>query len=96
MSTQLKTLAMKARLANKIRKTLYKRKLDQISDNEKVAIFNDIYAENHLMHWELISYKQKRKKKKAIYDERVKRGYKFKKKTTKEEFEKSKKINLEN
>lgn len=89
MSTELKTLAMKARVANQIRKTLYKKRVDQITDKEKIQIFEEIFQLNSLMHWELIAYKRKRQEKKAIYEDRVKRGYDFKKKTSKEDHEKS-------
>ena len=70
MSTQLKTLAIKARVANHIRKTLYKKKLDQITDQEKISLFNEIYSLNHAMHWELNSYKDKRRDKRELLEKR--------------------------
>lgn len=79
----LKTLAMKARVYNYIRKTLYKRKLEDISIDDKVTIFNEIFGMNKITHWELKFYKGKREYKEHIYQERVKRGYKFKTKTPK-------------
>jgi len=80
-----KTLAMKARVYNYIRKTLYKRKLEEINKEEKEAIFNEIFTLNRAAHWELNFYKAKREYKEHIYQERVKRGYKFKTKTPKPE-----------
>lgn len=85
----LKTLAMKARLANYIRKTLYKRKLDAIPDVDKIEIFDQIHSLNLLMHWELRDYKAKRKTKAKIQKLREARGYKPKKKTSKAEYEKT-------
>lgn len=79
-------MAMKARLANKIRTTLYKRRLETLTDKEKVDIFDMIHKENLLMHQELNNYKSKRKWKKKINDERIARGWVKKKKV---------KINLE-
>lgn len=77
-----KTTAIKARIANHIRKTLYKKHLPNISDKEKLQIFDEIFGINLQMHWELNAYKAKRKVKAAIHAERVKRGYKPKKKTS--------------
>lgn len=62
----LKTLAMKARVYNYIRKTLYKKKLEQISDKEKIEIFDKIFAMNFETHWELNAYKNKRSYKAEI------------------------------
>lgn len=84
--TQLKTLAMKAKLANYIRKTLYKKQLDKLTQKEKLDIFDVIFSINKEMHYELLAYKSKRKDKKELYEARVKRGYKFKKKTSKKEY----------
>lgn len=84
----LKTLAIKATIANTIRTDLYKKRLDQISDKEKIELFDKWFAINHTSHWLLNSYKAKRKYKKEIHEARVARGYKFKKRQTKEEREK--------
>lgn len=78
---------MKARVYNKIRTFLYKKQLDKITDKEKIEFFDEIYKENIITHWELINYKRKRQDKKVLYEERVKRGYNFKKKKTKQEWE---------
>ncbi len=83
-----KTLAIKARLANKVRTLLYKKPID-ISDKEKISLFEQIYNINRDVHWELVDYKRKRKKKARIQAERVARGYKSKKKTTLEDYKKS-------
>lgn len=87
MSVQLKTLAMKARLANKIRKHFYKAQLEKFTTEQKVEFFNEIFEQNSLMHWELINYKQKRRDKKDIHQARLDRGYKFKKKTSLKQYE---------
>lgn len=88
-SIAFKTLAMKARLANYIRKTLYKRKVDAIPDIDKVEIFNQIHALNLLMHWELMDYKSKRKAKARINKLRKERGWKPKHKVSKADYEKT-------
>lgn len=90
MSVALKTLAMKARVYNKIRVTFYKRKIESFSLEEKQKMFDEIFGLNLQTHWELINYKQKRKDAKTLYEARVKRGYNFKKKTKKEDYESSK------
>lgn len=69
----LKTLAIKARMTNHIRKTLFKKDLDKISNEEKVLFFNEVYKINNETHWELISYKHKRKEKRKIQEAREKR-----------------------
>lgn len=78
---------MKARLANIIRTVLYKKRLDDISEKEKIELFDMIYMENLLMHESLNSYKLKRKFKAEIERLRKERGWKEKKHP---------KINLEN
>lgn len=88
MSVSQKTMAMKARVANHIRKTLFKKLKVNITDDEKIAIFDQIYDMNRDMHWDLNNYKQKRRAKAALQKEREERGYQRKKKTSKEEYEK--------
>lgn len=82
------TLAIKARLANKVRTLLYKKPID-ISDKEKLELFQQIYDLNRDVHWELVDYKRKRRRKARIQAERLARGYKPKKKTTLEEYKKN-------
>lgn len=86
MSTGTKTLAMKARVYNQIRTTLYKRNIESFSPEEKQRVFDTIFGLNAETHWELNAYKQKRRAAKALYEERVARGYKFKKKTKKQDY----------
>jgi len=86
---------MKARVYNRIRTLLYKKQIDKISLEEKVKMFDEIFGLNLETHWELNNYKQKRKDQRALHAERVKRGYKFKKKTTKADYESSKTQNRE-
>ena len=64
------TLAIKARLANHIRKTLYKKKWENMSPGEIETIFDEIFKLNHQMHWELNEYKAKRKAKRELRKKR--------------------------
>ena len=89
MSTGIKTLAIKARLANHIRKTFYKRKWEDLKTGERDQILKEIFDLNHAMHWELNSYKDKRRKKATIHKARVERGYNFKKKTSLKKYKES-------
>lgn len=91
----LKTLAMKARVANFIRKELFKEKLENISKDEKIAFFDKVFEMNDLMHRELRAYKWKRQWKAHIEAERIKRGCIPKKRTTKQEYENIKAQNRE-
>lgn len=65
------SLAMKATLANYIRKTLYKKRIEQIPDSEKLQIFEEIFSRNLAMHWELNRYKDKRKDRAALLKQRL-------------------------
>lgn len=71
MSVQLKTMAIKSRLANHIRKTLYKKKIDKISNEDKVKLFDEIFQLNNVMHWELKDYKEKRRDKARLLQQRL-------------------------
>lgn len=77
---------MKARVYNVIRKSLYKKSIEKFSLEEKAKMFDEIFGLNAATHWELIAYKQKRQNKAAIQAERLKRGIKPKKKTSKEDY----------
>lgn len=77
------TMSMKARLANYIRKTLfeyttsdfevkYKNK-KKLGEQDKVRIFDEIWAEYKTMDSDLRNYKTKRKYKAEIQKEREKR-----------------------
>lgn len=68
--SNIKTMAMKAKLANYIRTTLYKKHLSNLSDKDKIAIFDQIFGLNLQMHWELNAYKQKRKDKAKLLKKR--------------------------
>lgn len=76
------TLAIKARIANHIRKTLYKRKWEELKTGERDQILLEIFSLNLQVHWELNAYKAKRKAKAKIQKEREARGYKTKRKTS--------------
>lgn len=57
-----KTMAIKVRLANHIRKSLYlKKRLEDFSESKKVEFFNEVHAMYLQMHQELNAYKRKRK-----------------------------------
>lgn len=77
----LKTMAMKARVANFIRKELYKAHLDQITKERKIEVFDKLFKLNHDMHYELKAYKWKREVKAERDRLRVERGWKPKIKT---------------
>ncbi len=77
---------MKARVYNQIRTKLYKKRIEDFSPEDKQKMFDEIFGMNLQTHWELNHYKQKRKDKAQLYAERVKRGYKFKKKVKKEDY----------
>lgn len=62
----LKTMGIKARVYNQIRTDLYKKHLDQISDNEKIEFFNKVFGLNLAAHRELNDYKSKRQYKAEI------------------------------
>lgn len=84
-------MAMKARVANHIRKTLFKRTWEDIKTGERDQILKEIFDLNHKMHWELIAYKRKRAKKNKVEEIRRGNGYYItgkgaKKKTSKEEY----------
>lgn len=88
-SIALKTLGIKARVYNQIRTKLYKKRLESFSTAEKAEFFDIIFNLNHEAHWELNAYKSKRKDKAKLHADRVARGYKFKKKTSLEDYKKS-------
>jgi pyruvate-formate lyase-activating enzyme len=61
---------MKARVYNQIRKDLYKKRLDQIKEKEKIEFFDKVFQLNHETHWELINYHTKRKDKAELLQKR--------------------------
>lgn len=97
MSTESKTMAMKARVFNQIRKDINQKHLEEnfytkykdqkvLKEAEKLELFNKWFTLAKEAHGDLASYKRKRKGKKRIYEARVERGYKFKKKVSKEDY----------
>lgn len=62
----LKTLAIKARVYNRVRTFLFKQQLEKIPDQTKIDFFNELFLLNHDAHWELVAYKEKRQKKAEI------------------------------
>ena len=67
----LKTLGIKARVYNHIRKVLYKKRWEDIKTNERDQILKEIFDLNHQAHWELLNYKAKRQNKKALLEKRL-------------------------
>lgn len=78
----LKTMAIKARVYNQIRKDLYQKVLEEgyaskyrgyeiLSDEKKLELFNKWFSLNSDSHHELNSYKRKRKDKAAIEAKRA-------------------------
>ena len=65
------TLAIKARIANHIRKSLYKKRLEQLTDKEKLDMFDTIFSMNQSAHWELNAYKSKRREKRELLKKRL-------------------------
>jgi hypothetical protein len=59
-------MAMKCRVANIIRKEIYKKKIEDFTDKQKIDFFDEIYIEAKKMHYELQAYKSKRQKKAEI------------------------------
>ena len=89
MKPNTTTLAIKARVANKFRAILYKKKLDMISEVDKILLFDNFFKEIRTMHDEIVMYKYKRKLKRIVAQLRVKRGYTTKKKMNKREYQQS-------
>lgn len=61
----------------------------EFTDKQKLEIFDEIMKLHKECSNELTSYLYDRREKKRIHNDRVKRGYNFKKKTKKEDYEKS-------
>lgn len=68
----LKTMAIKARIANYTRKTFYKKRWENLKEVEKEQILKEIFDLNHKMHYELKSFKLKRQAKAELYQKRLK------------------------
>ncbi len=67
----MKTMAIKARVYNFIRKSLYNQYLENISEKTKIELFDKIFGLNKEAHWELIRYKQKRQDKSELLKQRL-------------------------
>lgn len=61
----------------------------ELTDKQKLEMFEQIMKVHNECSTELTHYQYERREKKRIYKARVARGYKFKKKTKKEDFLKS-------
>ena len=83
-----KTMMIKSKAANQI-KRYFNKKDDffKLTNEEKFQAIEKLVNE---MYWDLRFYKNKRKEKTRIEKLRQERGYKPKKKTSKEEYEKMK------
>ena len=94
------TTAIKCKFSNAIHKLLEPnidvKKRDRwknrdnykLSDAQKLALFDKINQIHSECSYELTSYFYDKREKRRIHKARVERGYVFKKKTTKEEYEK--------
>ena len=94
------TAMIKCKFSNEVHKILepnigvkkserWKLKTPQLTDKEKIELFDKISSLHKECSNELTSYQFDRREKKRIHNARIGRGYKFKKKTTKEQYEKS-------
>lgn len=61
----------------------------EFTDKQKLEMFDKIVALHNECSNELTNYQYDRREKKRIHKARVERGYKFKKKTKKEDYEKN-------
>lgn len=61
----------------------------QLTDAQKLEIFDKIVELHNECSSELTNYQYDRREKRRIHKDRVARGYKFKKKTKKEDYEKN-------
>ena len=61
----------------------------QLTDKQRLELFDQIMNLHYECSSELTSYQYDKRKKKRIHKARVERGYKFKKKTKKEDYLKS-------
>lgn len=90
----VKTMAIKARLSNLLRKTFYKRTETDFTAEEKLTLFDAILSETQEMHFELNMYKSKRKSKRFVEQQRALRGFKPKNKTTLEQWKLKQQSNI--
>ena len=67
----MKTMAIKARVYNKIRTFLYKKRLDSIPEFSKIQFFDEIFEANRLAHNELNAFKSKRQAKAELLKTRL-------------------------
>lgn len=86
INTALKTMGIKARVYNQIRKDLYKLRLENITPQQKHLFFDQWFSLNQAAHNELNDYKAKRKAKAIINSLRIANGKLPKKKITKQEY----------
>lgn len=99
MSIASKTMAMKARVFNQIRTDIYQKHIEEsfktrfrnekiLTEKEKLELFDKWFKLAKEEDSELYFYKRKRRSKAKIYKERMERGYNFKKKVSKQEYQK--------
>jgi len=80
--------AVKARAYNAIRTMLYKKVYKLLKPEEKEQMFQAIFDINMTAHNEIIGIDWTKRQKRKIHAARVARGYKFKKRISKAEWEK--------
>jgi len=99
-----KTEMIKSKFSNAVHKLLnpnpvknrdkWRNKPQPLTNEEKIKLFDKIVALDKEISFELGSYWYDKRDKKRLQKQRELRGYKPKKKTTKEEYQKSLEINL--
>lgn len=87
MKPNTTTLAIKAKVYNKIRTFLYKKNLERFTILDKAMFFDVLFKDNTETHKLLNNYKSDRKYKAKIRKEREERGIKPRKKISKEQYE---------
>lgn len=71
INTSLKTMGIKARVTNIIRKDIYLTRVEDFSEKAKVALFNKWFQVAKEVHNELNTYKAKRKYKAKVEKQRL-------------------------
>lgn len=80
------TMAIKSRVFNCMRKSLYKKNLGELSFLEREKLFEEFFNMTQEAHISLNNYKAKRKDKRVVQQLRADRGYQPKKRTSLEEW----------
>lgn len=65
-NVSVKTMAIKCRVVNHLRKGFYNKQADQFTDEEKLVWFDMVYSLTKAAHIELNNYKRNRKQRAVI------------------------------